>query len=454
MGRTGRNRRRIKIRELNFDGTDTNLLSNEQQTITTDLYQFMRNNSWCNDKNLKIKNFNDTGRGLYSPYNLNVNESIIEIPFNLLIGLVTIQNDEQFMELIDLNSCHSSELKMRLTTQSLLSVYLLYQRHMGESSKWSDYIKSIPDYFTNPLFCDKQELYFLPETILQASVTQNNTIKQNYSTFELLLKDKRCDCCGLTYFTEIVKLDDFKWAYFAVNSRSVFLDCKTIPPIYKLNNQLLDILCDSPNMAMVPFLDLLNHSDTAQTISQLNPNNNHCYQLITQRPYKKYEQIFIHYGSHSNRKLLLEYGFFIPDNQFDFIDVTMQDINDFIQSDKKLTVMNQPRNKFKYIKDHDLDRNMFLIVNDYASHNLIVVFTLLFIETGCFTVNYDQTAFGGSPNFDLIKEVLRNFVLFKRNDYESYSNGLKTIPALSKSGYFCLNYFRECIKYLNKILDN
>ena len=39
-----------------------------------------------------------------------------------------------------------------------------------------------------------------------------------------------------------------------------------------------------------------------------------CYEIVTFDHYKKGEQVFINYGPHDNRTLLLEYGFFIPDN--------------------------------------------------------------------------------------------------------------------------------------------
>lgn len=48
-----------------------------------------------------------------------------------------------------------------------------------------------------------------------------------------------------------------------------------------------------------------------------------CYQIITYDSYNKYEQVFISYGAHDNRFLLLEYGFCISGNTNNFVNFTI-----------------------------------------------------------------------------------------------------------------------------------
>jgi len=68
-----------------------------------------------------------------------------------------------------------------------------------------------------------------------------------------------------------------------------------------------------------PYLILGNHHyDTNRALkyvtipaSQGRPN---LVQLVTQHPVKKGEQVFFHYGAHGNIRLLIQYGFAIPDN--------------------------------------------------------------------------------------------------------------------------------------------
>ena len=46
-----------------------------------------------------------------------------------------------------------------------------------------------------------------------------------------------------------------------------------------------------------------------------------CYEICTLNPYKKYNQVFISYGNHDNYHLLVEYGFTLPENPNDVVQV-------------------------------------------------------------------------------------------------------------------------------------
>lgn len=48
-------------------------------------------------------------------------------------------------------------------------------------------------------------------------------------------------------------------------------------------------------------------------------NETGCYEIRTLDNYKKYDQVFISYGSHDNYHLLMEYGFTLPDNPNDAV---------------------------------------------------------------------------------------------------------------------------------------
>ncbi|XP_014680513.1 PREDICTED: SET domain-containing protein 4-like, partial [Priapulus caudatus] len=64
---------------------------------------------------------------------------------------------------------------------------------------------------------------------------------------------------------------------------------------------------------LAPYLDLLNHSETAQVEAGFNALSG-CYEIRTLTPYHRHEQPLICYGAHDNRTLLLEYGFTLPRN--------------------------------------------------------------------------------------------------------------------------------------------
>lgn len=431
MGRTKRIRCKKKITNSGSDN---------------DLFVFMKLNSW-NKKCLKIGYFDESGRGLYSKNGLKEGESIIELPYDLLISLTSLANDfefcDVFREVTDL-------LRNEVSFQAILAFYILYQKHLGERSKWLPYLNSIPDYFTHPFFCSKEELYNLPGYILEKCVSQNEVVQGSFLKIKSVFNQKSCNCCSLTYFDEIFNLHNFKWAFFAVNSRSVFVDPKIVRTTLK-SDLFLNFLNDEPNMALAPFLDLLNHSNTADITQNIykDSENQLIYQIVTNKEFKKKKEIFIKYGEHSNTKLLLEYGFFIPNRNSDFFEVNLQDIESTIKSDSSLRNIKFPKNIFKFIKDHNLDKQMFFNQSDCCSHNLLIVLTLVFIKSG---QSFNEIAFGKiiELNENLIKFILK-LLNFKISEFNCFLNNLNKLSDLSESGKVFTNYLKECINFLNKI---
>lgn len=75
---------------------------------------------------------------------------------------------------------------------------------------------------------------------------------------------------------------------------------------------------------------MFNHSNSAEV--EINIDSRHgLYILKSLTPYQKYDQVFIKYGSHSNLKLLLEYGFILPNNVNDFVEFSFNEIMETVK---------------------------------------------------------------------------------------------------------------------------
>merc|ERR1712130_383776 len=74
--------------------------------------------------------------------------------------------------------------------------------------------------------------------------------------------------------------------------------------------------------------DLLNHHPNAVVDAGVNldPVAPPGFQIVTRKAIKKGDQVFIHYGAHSNTSLLVEYGFVIPANPDDGIPLTLEQL--------------------------------------------------------------------------------------------------------------------------------
>ncbi|XP_065076842.1 SET domain-containing protein 4 [Ochlerotatus camptorhynchus] len=408
---------------------------------------------WNNQAELRICDFPETGKGLYSRRHIAIGDTIVRLPFEALISLKNIEEDQIFKQCFDEQALQELS-KGEIQFQSMLAYYLSYLSLQEVDGGYRAYIYSLPKEFAVPYFCSKQEMAFLPDTVLKKMVDQNELIKKNYAKLESLArKDAKTD----------ISLELFKWAYFVVNTRSVYLDSIYAKVFIKDKKcMFVEKLSDEPNMALAPLLDFLNHDSSAKTTSQLSVpyktvermlDKNHpvelFYELISEVPFPAYSQIFISYGVHNNAKLLTEYGFFLPDNQQDYLEISLDDINAFIKYDPELRPLKIHREKYCFIAEHHLEEQLFFVPGDVLSHNLAVCLTILFAEQNIYQLR--MIAFGEIPSLDPIREIASRLINYKLKEYHTFCSGLSKLSDLSPSGRICHAYLDECIKFLNKI---
>ena len=298
-------------------------------------------------------------------------------------------------------------------------------------------------------------MYHLPQNVLENIVEQNVKIKNNYCALLAMMKPDSAE-----YYT----LETFKWAYFACNSRSVYLDFNVLKPL--INNNITKFLSDSPNLALAPLLDLLNHSSETTTNSQLTHSQGFvaqnadkitkgevqlCYQLYSLKRIKKFTQVFINYGTYNNTKLLLEYGFVSPDNQMDFLEFSLGDVQNYVKNHHELKTLMIPKHKYKFIRDHNLDQQMFIDASDGLNHNFQAVLSILLIPQNVH--NLTQITFGDELKFDNIRIYAIEILEMKKMEFEKHNDELQKQTEPSGSGIACQKYLKESVKLINKVLN-
>ncbi|CAF9931011.1 MAG: hypothetical protein HETSPECPRED_007771 [Heterodermia speciosa] len=70
-------------------------------------------------------------------------------------------------------------------------------------------------------------------------------------------------------------------------------------------------------LAMCPFADLFNHADEGCDVAFDDID----YTVTANRAYEPGEEVFVSYGSHSNDFLLVEYGFVLDSNRWDYVPI-------------------------------------------------------------------------------------------------------------------------------------
>uniref|UniRef100_A0A182VNH8 Iron-sulfur clusters transporter ABCB7, mitochondrial n=1 Tax=Anopheles merus TaxID=30066 RepID=A0A182VNH8_ANOME len=410
------------------------------------LFRWLKGLGWRNETGLRIGRFECTGKGLYSRKPLAEADCLIALPFEALVGLNVLERDEHFRSMFEESAVQERAQSLeKLPFQALLAFYLC----VTKSAHFDAYLQSLPQTFSNPYFCTKQELVYLSEVLLQRMVEQNGLIKSGLERINSVLRDE---------WKDTVDLERFKWAYFVVNTRSVFLD----PMAVKMINSFLpsgslfeDFLADEPSMALAPFLDFFNHRCGAKTVNGLSLSTSQIrdcllkerplelyYNLHTDTAYRAGEQIFISYGTHNNTKLLLEYGFSIPSNPDDFVELTIGTINAFMKHDPELRCLRLPREKYRFLADHRLDEQLFFVEDDLISHNLAVCLTVLFVERNIHHMK--AVAFAATPPLEPIRAIALRLLDFLLLECRQSIEGLNKLAGLSTAGTAYREYRREC----------
>ncbi|XP_066909760.1 SET domain-containing protein 4 [Halyomorpha halys] len=309
MGRVARRRNRRK-KEI-YPSYNSDLIS---------FIHWLLSKGWKPTIKMKLKHFPDTGRGFMAMEPVFSGEIIVKMPKELVISAKTVENSRLGEIFLNQN--------LKVPVHLVLSAFLMYEKHLCEQSDWHRYIVLLPENYSSPLFCSDKDLENFPPFLTEKVKTMKRSV---YHMFEMLLnlsEFKKCKHCNKD-FHQIFSYCDFLWAWFTVNSRVVYLSPQ--------ENFVHSIpLSDVNSIALVPYLDMLNHSNHARITAKFSFDKG--YELKSLVPFKKYDQVFIHYGSHDNFKLFLEYGFIIPNNINDSVHLLVTDIISAI--DTSVTVNN------------------------------------------------------------------------------------------------------------------
>ncbi|XP_048518460.1 SET domain-containing protein 4 isoform X1 [Dendroctonus ponderosae] len=414
MGRTKRHRSKNRHQPNSLN------LSNDPAAIS--LKQWLKSHEFADPLKLQLRSFADTGRGVTSTKSVRPLDVLMRIPFDLLITFDTIRKSK----LVGL-------LTRPLSIQTLLALFLVKERHKGAQSEWKSYIDSLPypepglPWMEHP---DEIELY--PEDLKYlARNLQGNFQECLESARKALAVDK-----GLEYLLEEPSL---RWAYVLVNTRAVYVD-----PEYLMSKDSsnVELLADAPFLALCPYLDLINHHYLAKTkATVVSVEGRAFYELASLSGFKRYEQFFISYGAHSNEKLLMEYGFFIPGNLFDFVRISLQEILDSV-------AVSLDDRQYKYIKNYEFHADDLYVNENGAS---FVLKAILFVGSYPNIVDYASYIFSNRyPNdFEQVLSLsTRRLLEFKLAAYR------KDVKILPKSNSEVMNDFlRYRVQYVERLLN-
>ncbi|CAH6719051.1 ribosomal lysine N-methyltransferase 2 [[Candida] jaroonii] len=324
-------------------------MSHGGDAIITSLLQWMKakNNIGVSSKesfvSLKVgaKDFGDEGRGLAANDNIVQNEEIIKIPHSYLLNAHTIiRHISHFNKHTHLNEHYSnidisyeeepkdevtqiySKIQYNemvgLSSFQLVSLYLCLETGR-QNSFWKPFLDSLPDikaFNWTPLVWEETGsgdlIEFLPSEVKE----HHSQVSQRYNRDkEAVKKFLTSKLPETTSVDKYITSQRYLWAWMCINSRCLYMELRE-------SNDNAD------NFTMAPLVDFVNHSDDDHCRLKI---DNKGFHVITTTKYEPQSQIYLSYGPHSNGFLLCEYGFVLPSNKWNDIDISRyikQDLNE------------------------------------------------------------------------------------------------------------------------------
>ena len=241
------------------------------------------------------------GRGLLARESMTDGELMMTIPMNLcLTKNVAIE-----------------KLGSRLVTDDMdeyiaIALLLMTEKNKGQQSLWKPYFDVLPDaadVYPAFIWTDEELSLLEGSPTFAAAQSLKNKLVNEFSLLEERIFGRNRDA----FPREDYSFDLFQWAFVMLFSRAARLTSKL----------------EGEELALVPYADMMNHNPYSNTYIDAQRSGiafvskTEEVAVYADRPYKKFEQVFINYGEKGNADLLLLYGFALERNPFNSVDISV-----------------------------------------------------------------------------------------------------------------------------------
>ncbi|XP_053602935.1 SET domain-containing protein 4 [Plodia interpunctella] len=359
-------------------------------------------NSWLSKHGMRrydklvLAVFNDTGRGVLTKKKIYSGEELMNLPLNLTINVTTILMDNHFCNIFLENTRPClQDYKHMISFQSLMAFYLAFLKVQSLECKWFVYLESLPKNYSVPYFLPNNVLCDIHDDILDVISKQKHVVNTSYNIFDEILKNTASSNINVNKLRDYFTLSLYEWAYFTVNTRCVYMDLTKVIDLKNIENSILNLICDNTKISLCPYLDMINHSPNAKNETKLMISRNLdlinvsnlnqelfldvSFSIYTKNNFDPYTQVFICYGDSHNLKLITEYGFFLPDNDLDYISFTFEDIENFLN----ISGLKLSPDQVLFINSHGLNKNLYIDFKglSYNFYGLLMVVKYYYNQT-------------------------------------------------------------------------
>lgn len=287
---------------------------------------------------IAVQWFDGVGRGLGARGSIPNGNLIISIPHSYLLNPHTIirhvaltsgtklpdhyanivleqgaQNDDAVADIYRLMTVDEMTA---MSSFQLVALYLCLESHRA-TSFWKPFLDLLPlmeTFDLTPLVWQVQRddalkyIDLLPPLVKAHAMkvyhryTSDLAFLRTYLTAKVVATALCQDPAPLV----LLYLDNFLHMWMCINSRCLYMELRE-------SNDKHD------NFTMAPFVDFINHTDTDHCKLAIDSKGFH---VFTTNAYQEGDQVYLSYGPHSNGFLMCEYGFTIPSNRWNDVDIS------------------------------------------------------------------------------------------------------------------------------------
>ncbi|XP_023638118.1 ribulose-1,5 bisphosphate carboxylase/oxygenase large subunit N-methyltransferase, chloroplastic isoform X2 [Capsella rubella] len=238
------------------------------------------------------------GRSLFASKVIHAGDCILKVPFNACCS------NRNFQQITpdELPPDIRVSLADEVGNVGKLAAVLISEKKMGQS-RWVPYISRLPQpaEMHSTIFWGEDEF-----SMIRCSAVHKETLKQKVQIekeFSFVAQAYKQHC---PMVTEPPDLEDFMYAYALVGSRA----WET-----------------SKGISLIPFADFMNHDRLSASIF-ISDEEKQLSEVTADRNYSPGDEVFIKYGEFSNATLMLDFGFTLPYNIHDEVQIQMVVPND------------------------------------------------------------------------------------------------------------------------------
>lgn len=231
-----------------------------------------------------VRDFPGTGRGLAAARDFREGDVVIEVPLSgsaSISGAVGAELARRSPETVAIDDDQRAKRD--------LVVSLLHERQKGPGTRWEPLFRALPLGISNVATMRDA----------QRSALRGTEAGAKFEEFDGIVAAAMESVRGAGIFSKTPTEEEVRWASAVIASRA-------------------HRFAGGRERVLWPYLVLINHhQDVNETLEYtVSSGPSKMFQLRARKEIRQGEEVFAHYGPYSNLRLVVQYGFAIPDNDF------------------------------------------------------------------------------------------------------------------------------------------